>query len=114
KHVANHEATIAQKNLLADIAAGAPGAAHDNDLAIVRHDAVPAAVFTSPQVATVGMTEEEARATGADVVVGRRDYGGVAYGWALEDTTGFAKVIADRSSRRILGAHIMGPEASMI
>ena len=114
KHVANHEATIAQKNLLADIAAGAPGAAHENDLAIVRHDAVPAAVFTSPQVATVGMTEEEARATGADVVVGRRDYGGVAYGWALEDTTGFAKVIADRSSRRILGAHIMGPEASMI
>ena len=75
---------------------------------------MPAAVFTSPQVATVGMTEEEARATGADVVVGRRDYGGVAYGWALEDTTGFAKVIADRSSRRILGAHIMGPEASMI
>ena len=114
KHVANHEAVIAQQNLLADLGAGAPGAAREGDLVTVRHDAVPAAVFTEPQVATVGMTEEEARASDAEVVVGRRDYGGVAYGWALEDRTGFAKVIADRRTRRILGAHIMGPEASMI
>lgn len=114
KHVANHEATVAQANLLADIAAGAPGSARSEDLAVVNHHAVPAAVFTAPQVATVGQTEEEARATGAAVVVGRRDYAGVAYGWALEDRTGFAKVIADKSTRRILGAHIMGPEASMI
>lgn len=114
KHVANHEATVVQRNLLADIASGTPGGARPADLATVRHDAVPAAVFTRPQIATVGMTEEEARSTGAKITVGRRDYAGVAYGWALEDRTGFAKVIADADTRRILGAHIMGPEASMI
>lgn len=113
KHVANHEADVVQRNLLADIGSGTPGGAQEADLATARHHAVPAAVFTRPQIATVGMTEEEARAT-ATVTVGRRDYAGVAYGWALEDRTGFAKVIADRETRRILGAHVMGPEASMI
>lgn len=114
KHVANHEADVVQRNLLADLASGEPGGCQEADLATTRHHAVPAAVFTRPQIATVGMTEEEARASGASVTVGHRDYAGVAYGWALEDRTGFAKVIADSDTRRILGAHIMGPEASMI
>lgn len=114
KHVANHEADVVQRNLLVDLASGTPGGAQEADLTATRHHAVPAAVFTRPQIATVGMTEEEARASGAAVTVGRRDYAGVAYGWALEDRTGFAKVIADKDTRRILGAHIMGPEASMI
>ncbi|WP_291793659.1 mycothione reductase [Brevibacterium sp.] len=114
KHVANHEARVVKANLVADLDAGAPGGAPASALTPVNHKGVPAAVFSSPQVAHVGMTEEEARAAGHDVVVGTRDYGGVAYGWAMEDTTGFVKVVADRSSRLLLGAHLMGPEASMI
>ncbi|MCX0277467.1 mycothione reductase [Nocardia zapadnayensis] len=114
KHVANHEARIVQANLLADIAAGAPGAAPDSALETTNHRAVPAAVFSRPQVASVGATEDAVRASGAEYTVKIQEYADVAYGWALEDTTGFVKIIADRSTRLILGAHLMGDEASMI
>ena len=49
-----------------------------------------------------------------DYAVKVQPYGAVAYGWAMEDTTGFCKVIAERGSGRLLGAHIMGPEASIV
>ena len=52
-------------------------------------------MFTDPQIATVGLTEDEARAAGFDVVTKVQDYGDIAYGWAMEDTTGIAKLIAD-------------------
>ena len=42
--------------------------------------------------------------------MGVREYGGVAFGWALEDTDHFAKVIIDPETRQLLGAHILGPE----
>ncbi len=104
KHVANHEARVVQHNLL-----------HLDDPSQwrrTRRDAVPSAVFSSPQVATVGLTEREATAQGVDHVVGRQDYGDVAYGWAMEDTTGFAKVLADPATGRVLGAHFLGAQAS--
>ncbi len=114
KHVANHEARIVRSNLLADIRAGGPGAAGDSALAVTNHRAVPAAVFSRPQLAHVGATEAELRAAGIDATVAIQEYGDVAYGWALEDGTGFVKLIADRRTRQLLGAHIMGDEASMI
>ncbi len=55
-----------------------------------------------------------ARSDGLDYVVGRRDYGGTAYGWALEDSESFAKVLIARSDHRILGAHVMGPQAATL
>ena len=103
KHVANHEATVAFWNI-----------AHPDDLRHVDYHAVPAAVFSNPQVATVGLTEEQARARGRDYVVGRRDYGGTAYGWALVDETSFAKVLVDRESGLIIGAHVIGPQAATL
>ena len=103
KHVANHEAEIAFWNI-----------AHPDDLREADHRAVPAAVFSNPQVASVGLTEADARAAGHDIIVGRRDYGGTAYGWALADETSFAKVIVDRSTDLILGAHIIGPQAATL
>ena len=70
------------------------------------------AVFTHPQIAAVGRTEQECRAgTALDYAVQVQAYGDVAYGWAMEDTTGFCKVLADRGTGRLLGAHIMGPQA---
>ncbi|HSE07502.1 MAG TPA: mycothione reductase [Nocardioidaceae bacterium] len=104
KHVSNHEARVIQHNLL-----------HlDEPDALVKadHTAVPSAVFSSPQVASVGLTEEEAREQALDYVTARRSYGDTAYGWAMEDTTSFAKVVADRSSGRLLGAHILGDHAA--
>ena len=107
KHVANHETRVVRHNLLQDW--------DDTDaMAPSDHRFVPSAVFTDPQIATVGLTENEARADGYDVVVKVQDYGDVAYGWAMEDTTGIAKLIVDRDTGMILGAHIMGHQASSI
>jgi mycothione reductase len=103
KHVANHEARVVRHNLLNP---AAPIAAD--------HRYVPHAVFTSPQVAAVGLTEEQARARGVRYVTATQDYAGIAYGWAMEDTTGFAKLLADPASGQLLGAHIIGPQASTL
>ncbi|MFY9920650.1 MAG: mycothione reductase, partial [Mycobacterium sp.] len=75
---------------------------------------VPSAVFTDPQIACVGLSENEARAAGYDIKVKVQDFADVAYGWAMEDTTGIAKIIVDDDSGLILGAHIMGYQASSL
>ncbi|NLE82075.1 MAG: mycothione reductase [Rhodococcus sp.] len=108
KHVANHEARVVQHNLLGD-------AWNDtSDLRATDHRFVPAAVFTNPQIADVGLTENEARAQGFDITVKVQAYGDVAYGWAMEDDEGFCKVIAERGTGRLLGAHVMGAQASTV
>ncbi|MBF0662724.1 mycothione reductase [Rhodococcus sp. (in: high G+C Gram-positive bacteria)] len=109
KHVANHEARVVQHNLLHDAWGPDTSALQRTD-----HRFVPAAVFTDPQIATVGLTEAEARAAGYDISVKIQDYGNVAYGWAMEDTEGFCKLIADRSTGLLLGAHIIGAQASTV
>ena len=114
KHVANHEADVVGDNLAVDVAAGEPGSAAEADLREVNHHAVPGAVFTSPQVAYVGITEEEARQAGHDVSVKVQKFSDVAYGWAMADDPGIVKLIADKTTHQILGAHIVGHEASMI
>jgi mycothione reductase len=103
KHLANAEARVAFWNV-----------AHPGERRHLDYHAVPHAVFSDPQVAAVGLTEQEAGEVGADFVVGRRDYGGTAYGWALEDTESFAKVLIHRGDRQILGAHVVGPQASSL
>jgi mycothione reductase len=107
KHVANHEARIVQHNLLRDW--------DDTDAMVATdHRYVPSAVFTDPQIASVGLTENQAVASGFNVSCTIQDYGGVAYGWAMEDTTGIVKLVADHKTGRLLGAHIMGHQASSI
>ncbi len=107
KHVANAESRVAFWNIACALGSG--GSPHTID-----YSAVPSAVFSHPQVATVGLTEQEAVAAGLDVVIGRRDYGGTAYGWALVDDTSFAKVIVERASGRIVGGHVLGPQAATL
>lgn len=107
KHVANHEARVVAHNLLCDW--------DDVDAMVATdHRYVPAAVFTDPQIASVGLTENDAVAKGFDVSVKIQDYGDVAYGWAMEDTTGIVKLVAECGTGRLLGAHIMGHQASSI
>lgn len=103
KHVANHEMRVVQHNLL-----------HPDDLEAADHRFVPHAVFSSPQVAAVGLTEDEARGRGLDVAVAVQEYGSVAYGWALEDTRHCCKLIADRATGLLVGAHLVGPQASTL
>ena len=80
----------------------------------VDYGAMPFAVFSSPQVAGVGETEEQLVARGADYVVGHRDYAASAMGQALRSEEGFVKLLVDRASRVILGCHIIGHEASVL
>jgi mycothione reductase len=103
KHLANAEATVAFWNI-----------AHPDDLRHQSYKAVPSAVFSNPQVATVGLTEQEADHQGRSFRVGQRDYGGTAYGWAMADETGFAKVLVEDETGLIIGAHVIGPQASSI
>jgi mycothione reductase len=103
KHLANREADIVGHNLT-----------HPDDLRRIDESAVPHVVFSHPEVAQVGRSEEALQALGHPYLVGRRDYGATAYGWAMEDQVGFAKVLVDPDTRLILGAHIIGHEASLL
>lgn len=78
----------------------------------IVYPAVPHAVFSYPQIAGVGMTEEQVQATGIDYVVGLNKYQNSGMGMAMLADSGFVKIIIERSSLKILGAHIVGPEAS--
>jgi dihydrolipoamide dehydrogenase len=77
------------------------------------YDAVPHAVFSHPQIASVGLTEAEAKES-FDILVGKAKYLDVAKGQAMMETDGFAKAIIERGSGRILGFHIIGPYAPML
>jgi len=101
KHVANQEARVVAHNV-----------AHPGDLRSFDQRYVPQAVFTSPQIASVGRTEEQLKAEGRSYVTKVQAYGDTAYGWAMEDTTGVCKVIADPATGELLGAHLMGYQAS--
>lgn len=103
KHLANAEAAVAFWNI-----------AHPDDIRHQSYKAVPSAVFSNPQVATVGLTEHEAEQQGRSFRVGRRDYAGTAYGWAMADESGFAKVLVEEETGLIIGAHVIGPQASSI
>jgi mycothione reductase len=103
KHLANQEQRVVTHNLL-----------HPDRLRRIDQRVVPHAVFSHPQIGSVGRTEIELRAAGQLFVTGRQDYAGVAFGWALEDTTGFAKVLVDPEDLRLLGAHVVGPQAATL
>lgn len=103
KHVANHEARVVAHNL-----------ENPQRLRAARHEAIPSAIFSYPEMAQVGITEEQAvSAIGAENVTSTiQRYGDTAYGWAMEDSYGIFKVIADRRNGKILGAHAMGYQSS--
>jgi mycothione reductase len=102
KHVANYEAGIAWHNAI-----------HDHKVK-VDYSAAPHAVFCNPQVASVGMKEEEAKQLGYKIRVGAAIYKDTAMGAAMGMPDGFVKVIVERETEKILGGHIIGPEASIL
>jgi mycothione reductase len=85
---------------------------HPEALVSSDHRFVPHAIFAEPQVASVGLTEQEARRRGVNYVATVKDYGTTAYGWAMEDTEHFVKLLADPDTGLLLGAHLIGPQAS--
>jgi dihydrolipoyl dehydrogenase len=77
----------------------------------VNYDAIPAVVYTAPEVASVGKTEEELKAAGVAYKVGKFPFTANARAKTIAATDGFAKVIADAKTDRVLGVHIMGASA---
>jgi dihydrolipoamide dehydrogenase len=76
--------------------------------------AVPAATFTSPEIASVGLTEREARAEGRQLKIGRFPFRAHGRNIADAETAGFVKLIGDAKTDQVLGAHIIGAKASEI
>jgi len=100
-HMANREAAIAAHNAL-----------HGTHLK-VDYNTVPHAVYSHPQIAAVGLREDEAAAR-HDIVVGRTNYYDVAKGEAMLEAEGFAKVILDKKTGKLLGFHVIGPYAPVL
>ncbi len=74
--------------------------------------AMPSAIFTDPEVATVGLSEDEAKKQGYDPVTGKFSFGALGRAVAIAHTEGFVKVVADRTSKLILGVTMCGHEAA--
>ena len=98
-HVASHQALVAASN-----AAGKEAHMH--------YESVPAVVFTSPEIATVGLTQEQAVKAGFTAAVGMYPFQALGKAQASSETEGFAQIISDRKTGQILGAQVIGHEAS--
>jgi len=103
KHVANHEARVVRHNLTTP----------DNPVH-TDHRFIPHAVFGHPQVASVGLTERKCQQRSVPYRCHVQPYAAAAYGWAMEDTDSAVKVIAHAETRKLVGAHIIGPQASTL
>ena len=95
---------MAEGEVAAAAAAGEPAA--------LDHQAIPAAVFTDPEIGTVGMTEHEAGEAGFDPVVGQMPLRVSGRALTLNERAGFVRLVADADTDFLLGAQIVGPEAS--
>ena len=102
RHAANYEADLAWKNSI-----------HGEKIKM-NFQKIPHAVFTCPQIASVGLTEAAASKLYDDVLVGYARYRDVAMGEAMMEEHGFAKAVVQKGTGTILGFHIIGPHASML
>ena len=102
KHSANLEAQYAYNN------------AFGRQKKKIDYTAMPHAIFSSPQIAGVGYTEEQLKEKKINYAVGKKNYIETGMGTALNDKDGFVKLLVDRKTRKILGCHIMGTDASTL
>jgi len=101
-HYASHQGLVAVEHALGKSSA-----------AVAEH-AVPAAIFTSPEIATVGLTSQECERRGLGYRQGIFPFRALGKAQAIGETEGFVKVIAERERDRIIGMHIIGPDASTL
>jgi dihydrolipoamide dehydrogenase len=73
---------------------------------------IPRATFCAPNVASFGLTEDQAKDAGHDVVVGKAPYGAVGAGTVYGDRSGLVKIVGDKTYGELLGAHIVGAKAT--
>lgn len=98
-HVASYEGRLAVKNM-------AQGNKQKTD-----YRAVPAGIFTNPEIACVGLSEEEARKNSSDIIVRKFDFRSLGMSYVIDEPEGFVKIISDKKEN-LLGASIIGPKAT--
>ena len=98
-HVASYEGRLAVKNM-----AG-------GNKEKLNYKAVPCGIFTNPEIATVGLSEEEARKNNSEIIIKKFDFRGLGMSYVIDEMDGFVKIIADRDEF-IIGAAIIGPKAT--
>ena len=99
-HVASHEGIVAVE----DAAGQHPHA--------INYDKVPSCTYCDPEVASIGLSEDEARKRGYDVVVGQFPFSAIGKAKILDDTRGFVKIVSEKKYDEVLGVHIIGPHAT--
>ncbi len=99
-HKASTEGIVAARNACGD------------EEARMDYSTVPAAIFTSPEIASVGLREHRAEAKGFKVNTGHFQFRGLGKAHAMGEIAGFIKLVADRETDKLLGAHIIGPHAA--
>jgi len=98
-HMASKEGMIAAENAVGGDA-------------VINRSVVPAAIFTSPEIASVGLREKQALDKGYRIKIGRFQFRALGKAHAMGEISGLIKIIADEQNDKILGAHIIGPHAS--
>ncbi|MFD1018654.1 dihydrolipoyl dehydrogenase [Thalassobacillus hwangdonensis] len=99
-HVASHEGIIAVEHMA------------DKNPHPMNTDEVPTCIYSSPEVASVGMTEEQAKERGYDVKTGKFSFKAIGKAMVFGETDGFVKIIADKKSDDLLGVHMVGPHVT--
>jgi dihydrolipoamide dehydrogenase len=98
-HKASYEGKVA-----AEVIAGQPS--------VIDYKAIPAVVFSDPEIASVGLSETEAKAQGRTVVTGKFNYGANGRALSMNAAEGFVKLVGDKETGLVLGGQVVGPEAS--
>lgn len=100
-HFASYQGTLAAENI-----------ANPSQRKKVDRTAIPNCIFTDPEVASVGLTEDKARQSGLDIKINKFDFLGSSMARILGETEGFIKIVSDKKTDAILGASIIGPKAT--
>jgi dihydrolipoamide dehydrogenase len=100
-HVASHQGIVAATNAL-------------GGNATLHYNAVPSVIFTHPEIAMVGLTAEQAKESGKEISIGKFPFQALGKSIAAMETDGFAQVISDKKTGQILGAQVVGSEASTL
>lgn len=106
---------VTGQNMLAHVASTAGMVAAENAMGLnsrMEYNAVPSCIFTTPEIAMVGLTEAEALDGNLDIKVSKFNFAANGKAVSMGETDGMVKIVADASSGKLLGMHILGPHAS--
>ena len=99
-HVASHEGIIAVEHMA------------NQQPVPIDYNSVPTCIYSNPEVASVGMTEKQAKAEGFDIKIGKFPFQAIGKALVYGESDGFVKIIADKSTEDLLGVHMVGPQVT--